>query len=296
MGPTASGKTDLALALAKAHPIEIISVDSSQIYREMDIGTAKPTVAEQTEVPHHLIDILDPAESYSAAQFARDAMHCVQEIQARGNLPVLVGGTMLYFHAFLHGLAPLPSSDPQIRAQLEEEKTTEGLAHLYAELQRLDPEAATRIKATDPQRILRALEVYRASGKSLTEWCEDQLPQKLPFSTINIAIIPSDRATLHHRIVLRFTEMLKKGFIEEVERLYSRSDLHIKLPSMRSVGYRQVWDYLSGNCSFTTMQERGIIATRQLAKRQLTWLRSWQDLHCYDSDNEQIVQHLLKML
>ena len=296
MGPTASGKTNLAFALAEHLPIEIISVDSGQIYRGMDIGAAKPTASEQAQVPHHLIDILDPSESYSAAQFCLDALRCIEEIQSRGKIPILVGGTMLYFHALQQGLAPLPSSVPALRAQLEEEKNTLGLAALYAELQGCDPEAANNIKSTDPQRILRALEVYRSSGKTISAWCKEQSPQKLPFLPLNIAIIPSDRAILHNRIVLRFTEMLKRGFIEEVERLYSRADLHSGLPAMRSVGYRQVWDYLSGNCSFAFMQERGVIATRQLAKRQLTWLRSWQDLHRYDSDDQQLVQRILTML
>lgn len=296
MGPTASGKTDLAFALAEHLPIEIISVDSTQIYRGMDIGSAKPTKEEQQKVPHHLIDILDPKETYSAAQFCADALACIEEIQARQKIPILVGGTMLYFRALQQGLAPLPSSDPVIRAELEEQMQLEGLASLYDELQVVDPQSASRIKATDPQRIQRALEVYRASGKTLTEWCKEQLPQKLPFEPLNVAIIPSEREILHHRIVLRFTEMLKKGFIEEVEALYSRVDLHLGLPSMRSVGYRQVWDYLAGNCSFAVMQERSIIATRQLAKRQLTWLRRWQDLHRYSRDDPQLVQQIMKML
>ncbi len=296
MGPTASGKTDLAFALARQLPIEIISVDSSQIYRGMDVGTAKPTLAEQAQVPHHLIDILDPSESYSAAQFCQDANRLIEEIIARGKIPILVGGTMLYFHALQQGLAKLPTSDPMIRAQLETELVTRGLASLYEELQQVDPHAAGRIKSTDTQRIQRALEVFRSSGKTITAWCEGQCPQNLSFLPVNVGIIPSDRAILYSRIVLRFTEMLKKGFIEEVEWLYFRADLHSKLPATRSVGYRQVWDYLAGNCSFAVMQERSVIATRQLAKRQLTWLRSWQDLHRYASDDPQLVQHILKLL
>lgn len=296
MGPTASGKTDLAFAIAERYPVEIVNVDSTQIYRGMDIGTAKPTREEQAKVPHHLLDILDPSESYSAAQFCHDALKCISEIQQRGKLPLLVGGTMLYFHALQYGLASLPSSDPAIRAELEEEMALKGLPDLYSELQRVDPIAASRIKPTDSQRIQRALEVYRITGKNLSAWLEEQVPQNLPFSPLNIAIIPPVRETLHNRIVLRFTKMLKKGFIDEVEGLYLRADLDTGFPAIRSVGYRQVWDYLSGNTSFAIMQEQIIIATRQLAKRQLTWLRSWQNLHRYDSDDTQIVQRILKML
>lgn len=296
MGPTASGKTDLAFAIAERYPVEIVNVDSTQIYRGMDIGTAKPTREEQAKVPHHLLDILDPSESYSAAQFCHDALKCISEIQQRGKLPLLVGGTMLYFHALQYGLASLPSSDPAIRAELEEEMALKGLPDLYSELQRVDPIAASRIKPTDPQRIQRALEVYRITGKTLSAWLEEQVPQNLPFSPLNIAIIPPARETLHNRIVLRFTKMIKKGFIDEVEGLYLRADLDTGFPAIRSVGYRQVWDYLSGNTSFAIMQEQIIIATRQLAKRQLTWLRSWQNLHRYDSDDTQIVQRILKML
>ncbi len=296
MGPTASGKTDLAFAIAEHLPVEIINVDSTQVYRGMDIGTAKPTLEEQAQVPHHLIDILDPSESYSVAQFCQDALRCINDIHLRGKIPLLVGGTMLYFHALQHGLAPLPSSDPSIRAELEEELSSKGLNELYLELEQVDPVAASRIKPTDPQRIQRALEVYRLSGKSLSAWLEKQESQNLTFLPLNIAIIPPDRETLHHRIVLRFTKMLKKGFIEEVERLYFRADLNAGLPALRSVGYRQVLEYLSGNTSFAIMQEHCIIATRQLAKRQITWLRSWQDLHRYDSDDTQLVQRILKML
>ncbi len=296
MGATASGKTDLAFAIAEQLPVEIINVDSTQIYRGMDIGTAKPTPEEQAKVPHHLIDILDPSESYSAAQFCLDALQCIEEIQQRGKIPLLVGGTMLYFHALQQGLAPLPSSDPAIRAELDEEMSCRGLSELYSELHRVDPLAANRIKPTDPQRIQRALEVYRITGKSLSSWLDEQTPQNLPFLPLNIAIIHPDRETLHSRIVLRFTKMLEKGFIEEVERLYFRADLNSGMPALRSVGYRQVWEYLSGNTSFATMQENSIISTRQLAKRQITWLRSWQDLHRYESDDPQLVQRILKML
>lgn len=296
MGPTASGKTDLAFELAEHLPVEIVNVDSTQVYRGMDIGTAKPTPEEQAKVAHHLLDILDPLESYSAAQFCEDAMKCINDIHERGKLPLLVGGTMLYFHALQYGLASMPSSDPTIRAELEEEMALKGLPELYSELQRVDPVAASRIKPTDPQRIQRALEVYRITGKCLSAWLEEQEPQNLSFLPLNIAIIPPARETLHNRIVLRFTKMIKKGFIDEVEQLYFRADLNTGLPAIRSVGYRQVWDYLSGNTSFAAMQEQIIIATRQLAKRQLTWLRSWQNLHRYDSDDKQIVQRILKML
>lgn len=296
MGPTASGKSDCAMALADYLPIEIITVDSAQIYQGMDIGTAKPTADEQSKVPHHLIDILDPSQPYSAAQFCTDALQCIEAIQRRGNVPILVGGTMLYFYALQQGLAPLPPSDPAMRAELEAEMEKLGLSALYTQLQEADPVAASRIEPTDPHRIQRALAVFRSSGKTLTDWCKEQKPQNLPFQTINIAIIPSEREILHRRIVLRFTEMLEKGFIEEVEQLYSRAELHSGLSAIRAVGYRQVWDYLAGNTSVAVMEERGIIATRQLAKRQLTWLRRWQDLHCYESNSSQLVQQILKML
>ncbi|MDQ2995153.1 MAG: tRNA (adenosine(37)-N6)-dimethylallyltransferase MiaA [Pseudomonadota bacterium] len=296
MGPTASGKTALAVALAKYHDVEIINVDSTLVYRGMDIGTAKPTPEELAVVPHHLIDIRDPSVPYSSAEFRQDALIAIEDILARGKLPILVGGTMLYFHVLQNGLAPLPAADVTTRSALVAEIQAEGLSSLYAELERVDPVAASRIKPTDSQRIQRAVEVHRLTGKSLSAWCDDQLAQNLPYQTINIAIVPNDRATLHERIAIRFTKMLKRGFLEEVERLYSRPDLHSDLPAMRAVGYRQAWDYLAGCSSYDVMQERGIIATRQLAKRQLTWIRGWRDIQLFNSEAADLVQHVLMVL
>jgi len=293
MGPTAAGKTDLALELARVLPCELISVDSALIYRGMDIGTAKPDKATLAEFPHRLIDIRDPAESYSAAEFRADALAAMAEISSRGRIPLLVGGTMLYFKALLEGLADMPGADPHVRAELEARAQVEGWAALHRELQEVDPESAARIHPNDPQRLVRALEVYRVSGLSMTEHRQRQAAQnrvmgasgtgRFPYTVAHLAIAPAQRQTLHVRIAQRFQSMLEQGFVDEVERLRQRSDLHPGLPSIRAVGYRQVWDYLDGNLSEAQMRERGIIATRQLAKRQFTWLRSWADLHWLDS-------------
>lgn len=293
MGPTASGKTDLAIELARVLPCEIISVDSALIYRGMDIGTAKPSAELLAEFPHRLIDIRDPAESYSAAEFRGDALAAMAEITAAGRIPLLVGGTMLYFKALLEGLADMPSADPQIRAQLEAQAAAEGLAALHAELTRVDPESAARIHPNDPQRLVRALEVYRASGLSMSEHRRRQVLQNLhsaapqgqalPYTVAHLAIAPAQRQVLHERIARRFHLMLEQGLVAEVEALHARGDLHPGLPSIRSVGYRQVWEYLEGRLTREEMIERGIIATRQLAKRQFTWLRSWSHLHWLDS-------------
>ncbi|WP_026376689.1 tRNA (adenosine(37)-N6)-dimethylallyltransferase MiaA [Aestuariibacter salexigens] len=282
MGPTASGKTDLAMKLVEALPCDIVSVDSALIYKGMDIGTAKPDAEELRRAPHRLIDILDPAESYSVADFQRDALQHMQEISQAGRIPLLVGGTMMYFKALVEGLSTLPKSDPDIRRQLDAEWKANGLQALHQQLADVDPQAAQRIHQNDPQRILRALEVYRVSGKPISEW-QQQNSGAAPYTFHQFALAPQDRAVLHERIALRFDQMLENGLIEEVQRLRARGDLHLDLPSMRSVGYRQVWQYLDGELDYAEMRERGIIATRQLAKRQLTWLRGWPSLNWIDT-------------
>lgn len=275
MGPTASGKTGLAIQLSTQLPCEIISVDSALIYRGMDIGTAKPTPQELAETPHRLIDIKDPAESYSAADFRLDALQAMQEISDNGKIPLLVGGTMLYYKALLEGLSPLPQANPEIRSQIEEKAQQFGWQALHQELAKVDPQSASRIHPNDPQRINRALEVYYLTGKSLTELTE-QKGEPLPYQLLQFAIAPQDRSILHQRIELRFQQMLEQGFIQEVEKLYQRKDLHLDLPSIRCVGYRQAWEFLQGKYDYDEMVYRSICATRQLAKRQITWLRGWK--------------------
>ncbi|MCH5509631.1 tRNA (adenosine(37)-N6)-dimethylallyltransferase MiaA [Pseudomonas syringae] len=306
MGPTAAGKTDLAIELTKVLPCELISVDSALVYRGMDIGTAKPSKTQLAEHPHRLIDILDPAQSYSAADFRSDALAAMAEITARGNIPLLVGGTMLYFKALLDGLADMPAADTQVRAQLEADAQAFGWQALHDQLAVVDPVSAARIHPNDPQRLIRALEVYRVSGMSMTAHREQQTAQsteaaasgrqQLPYTVANLAIAPADRKVLHQRIALRFEQMLDQGFLDEVLALRSRGDLHSGLPSIRAVGYRQVWDHLDGKLTRDEMQERGIIATRQLAKRQFTWLRSWDDLHWLDSLASDNLSRALKYL
>ena len=303
MGPTAAGKTDLALALADALPCELISVDSALIYRGMDIGTAKPDKATLERYPHCLVDICDPAESYSAAEFRTDALAAMADITARGRIPLLVGGTMLYYKALLEGLAEMPSADPVVRAELEAWAGAEGWEALHRELARVDPQSAARIHPNDPQRLTRALEVYRVSGLSMTELHQrqngaTQAPgmAHLPYTVAQFAIAPVERKVLHERIALRFHLMLEQGFVEEVEALRMRGDLHAGLPSIRAVGYRQVWDYLGGQLTRKDMTERGIIATRQLAKRQFTWLRGWENLHWLDSLANDNLARALKYL
>lgn len=279
MGPTAAGKTDLAIALHERISVDIISVDSALVYRGMDIGTAKPSAEELRRAPHRLIDICDPAEAYSAADFARDARAAMAEIVAAGRTPLLVGGTMLYFKALLEGLSPMPPSDPGIRAAIEEEARSQGWPALHAQLAEVDPVCAARLHPNHSQRISRALEVYRLSGIPMSSWQTGEGDGLLDsYRWIQIAIAPQERTVLHQRIALRFDKMLELGFIEEVEALYRRGDLHEDMPSIRAVGYRQVWQFLAGECDRTTMCERAIAATRQLAKRQLTWLRGWHDL------------------
>jgi tRNA dimethylallyltransferase len=283
MGPTASGKTALATALYQHLRCELVSVDSALVYRGMDIGTAKPTAAELKLAPHHLIDIRDPAQSYSAADFRADALRLIAEIQHRGNIPVLVGGTMLYFKALLEGISPLPEADTAVRQQLEREAAVWGWSALHAELAKIDPISAQRIHPNDPQRINRALEVYRITGCSLTELTANK-GEPFPHSVHQFAIAPDDRAILHTRIAQRYEQMLAAGFEQEVAALKQRTDLHPDLPSMRCVGYRQMWQYLDGEYSYDEMIQRGIAATRQLAKRQLTWLRGWQGVSWLESE------------
>jgi len=278
MGPTASGKTELAIRLCEEHNCEIISVDSALIYKGFDIGSAKPNADEQARAPHLLIDILDPSEPYSAADFRKDALKLMAEICARGKTPLLVGGTMLYFKALLEGLSPLPKSDPNIRQDIENEAAEHGWQWLHDKLAEIDPVSAKRIHPNDPQRLSRALEVYRISGKSMTDLSQT-VDNDLPFDIVQFAIYPDERAQLNERIELRYKQMLDLGFEDEVRALYQRGDLHVDMPSIRCVGYRQMWDYIEGNLDYDEMVYRGIVATRQLAKRQMTWLRGWDKLH-----------------
>ncbi len=281
MGPTASGKTDLAIELSRHYPVDLISVDSALIYRGMDIGTAKPDPETLRRYPHALIDILDPAESYSAWQFVQDATRLIEQSREAGRLPLLVGGTMLYFHALQRGMNALPQSDPALRAELEREWREQGLQALHQELARIDPESARRIRPGDPQRILRALEVYRLSGQPLSRLqAAPAQPPAIDFIPLRLDV--ADRAWLHRRIEQRFGRMLEQGFEAEVRRLRARADLHPQLPSMRCVGYRQMWQYLDGQLNRQQMVERGVIATRQLAKRQLTWLRKYPEQGRFD--------------
>lgn len=296
MGPTASGKTALAINLRKTLPVELISVDSALIYKGMDIGTAKPSAQELAEAPHRLLDILDPAEAYSAADFRRDALKAMAEITAAGRIPLLVGGTMLYFKALLEGLSPLPSADPAIRAQIEQQAAEQGWETLYRQLQDIDPVAASRIHPNDPQRLSRALEVFIISGKTLTELTQTS-GEALPYQVHQFAIAPASRELLHQRIEQRFHQMLASGFEAEVRALFARGDLHTDLPSIRCVGYRQMWSYLSGEIPFDDMVYRGICATRQLAKRQITWLRGWEGVHWLDSESpEQARNEVLQVV
>lgn len=282
MGPTASGKTALAISLAQQIGGEIISVDSALVYKGMDIGTAKPSMEERAGVAHHLIDIIDPSQSYSVSQFVYDTERLIGEILARGKLPILAGGTMMYFNALINGISPLPKSDEKIRDEITQQAQRLGWSKLHDELRGVDPISGERIHPNDPQRITRALEVYRSTGKTLTHW-QQQEGEKCPYNIAQFAIAPADRAVLHERIATRFDMMLEQGFEKEVVKLYERSDLHEDLPSIRSVGYRQMWQYLDGQLSYAEMRERGIIATRQLAKRQLTWLRGWEQVTWLDT-------------
>ncbi|HEY5602903.1 MAG TPA: tRNA (adenosine(37)-N6)-dimethylallyltransferase MiaA [Gammaproteobacteria bacterium] len=274
LGPTASGKTDIAIRLVEDLPCEIISVDSAMVYRGMNIGTAKPSAEILQKAPHRLIDICDPAETYSAAQFIEDALREMNEIHAKGKIPLLVGGTFLYFRALSAGLSPLPAADPGLRGQLNAEAMAVGWAKMHQRLAMVDPETAARIHPNDPQRIQRALEVYELTGEAMSSIVRRDNPGKLPYTVSKLILAPGDRTVLHDRIAIRFNHMLKMGLVEEVEQLYKRGDLHRDLPSIRAVGYRQVWAYLEGELQYDAMIQKGIIATRQFAKRQFTWLRS----------------------
>jgi tRNA dimethylallyltransferase len=286
-GPTASGKTAFALECAARFDGEIVSVDSALVYRGLEIGAAKPSPEERAQVPHHLIDVRDPWETYSAADFARDARAAIADILARGKTPILAGGTGLYFHALLQGLAPMPEADPMLRAAIAEEAARVGWPAMHAELARVDPDAARRIHATDPQRIQRALEVYRASGRPISEWQRTHVGDRLPVRVFKLVLAPRERAVLHERIARRFDAMLDAGFLDEVRRLRALPELErhpapLDLPAIRAVGYRQAWEFLEGQGDATTFRERAIAATRQLAKRQWTWLRGeldavWRD-------------------
>ena len=283
MGPTGSGKTALAVELVRRLGCEIVSVDSAMIYRGMDIGTAKPGPEVLAAAPHRLIDIMDPAEAYSAKRFRDDALAAMAEIRAAGRIPLLVGGTMLYFDALQHGLSPLPSADPALRAELEARAAREGWEALHAELKRVDPAAGARIHPNDPQRIQRALEVFRLTGIPLTELQGRAAVQADTDRYIKLALAPVDRAELHEIIEARFRSMLSDGFLDEVKRLRARGDLHTGLPSMRAVGYRQLWEHLEGATGLEEAVRRGIVATRRYAKRQLTWLRSEPDVSWFVS-------------
>jgi tRNA dimethylallyltransferase len=306
MGPTASGKTGVAVDLVRHLPVEIISVDSALVFRDMDIGTAKPDKATLTRAPHHLIDIIDPTEAYSAAAFRHDALRLMHDITARGKIPLLVGGTMLYFKALREGLSDLPPSDPKVRATLDAEIAEHGIEHLHSELARVDAETAARLKPTDTQRIQRAMEIYRISGQSMSTLINKTTPplplageglgerevDSIPYRIIPIALIPSDRAQLHARIATRFKAMLEQGLLNELRMLREKYPLHRDMTAMRCVGYRQAWQFMEGEIDDTQLLETGIIATRQLAKRQLTWLRSMPEnieLDCLAPDLAQRV-------
>jgi len=324
MGPTASGKTDLAIELCERLPCDIISVDSALIYRGMDIGTAKPSADELARAPHRLIDICDPAETYSAADFRSDALAEMKQISEAGRIPLLVGGTMMYFKALLHGMSGLPSASPELRAKLEREAAEHGWQTLHEELQSQDPVAARLIHPNNRQRLLRAVEVIRLTGKPIsafwqaptgqhassgerapggdvedytyfTRWQADE-GDALPYTITQLAIAPVERKVLHERIELRFRRMLAAGFLDEVRALMARGDLEPELPSMRCVGYRQAWEYLAGDSEYEEFVNKGVAATRQLAKRQLTWLRKWSDVHWLDSDDKLVASKALKKL
>lgn len=297
MGPTASGKTELAVALVERLPLDIISVDSVMVYRGMDIGSAKPDPEILVRAPHRLIDIRDPAKAYSAAQFRKDALREMAAISAAGRIPLLVGGTMLYFRALLSGLSTLPSANAEIRTRLEAEAEVAGWENLHRRLAKVDMVAAARIHPNDPQRIQRALEVYELTGIPLSQLQrQQQVDQPLPYRIIKLAVAPADRSVLHQRIAARFEQMLRSGLIEEVEGLRGRGDLHLDLPALRAVGYRQVWEFLEGDINHTEMVERGIIATRQLAKRQFTWLRAERTLTLLDSLDGRLQDKALKYI
>ena len=292
MGPTASGKTALAMALYDALPCDIISVDSALVYKGMDIGTAKPTAEELAKYPHQLIDIRDPAESYSAADFCHDALKAIAVSRAKGRIPLLVGGTMMYFKSLIEGISPLPEADPEIRKAIELEAKEKGWLAMHEQLASFDPVSAERIHCNDPQRLARAIEVYRKTGNTLTQLTEIK-GDKVSGNVLQFAIAPKERSDLHARIELRVNQMIEQNFQQEVVALKARNDLHHDLPAIRCVGYRQMWQHLQGECDHDEMVFKGICATRQLAKRQLTWLRSWQNLHWLHMEDENNLQVIL---
>jgi len=299
IGPTASGKTGLAIKLMEYFPIELISVDSALVYKGMDVGTAKPTKEELQFAPHRLISFLDPSKPYSAAEFCKDALREMNEITANGNIPVLVGGTMLYFRALEYGLAKLPVANQQLREKLSNKADKYGWGYLHDRLKEVDSESASRIHPNDKQRIQRALEVYQLTGKALTTHQKEAQMDALPYRLMKIALIPESREWIRDLAEVRFNQMLNNGLIEEVQSLYNRGDLNSDLPAMRSVGYRQVWDYIEGKTDFSEMKELAVIATRQLAKRQMTWMRSEKKITPYDAkeyDLLKIVDDIEKFL
>ncbi|WP_349431449.1 tRNA (adenosine(37)-N6)-dimethylallyltransferase MiaA [Methylomarinum sp. Ch1-1] len=296
MGPTASGKTALAVQLAQTLDAEIISVDSALVYKGMDIGTAKPTLEERAGVPHHLIDILEPTESFSTGQFRKQALQLMDDITRRGKLPLLVGGTMLYFNALLHGLAELPQADEEIRKKLDRELAQMGKQAMHRRLQQVDPQAAARIHPNDPQRIQRALEVYEISGKPISSFFTQAEQQQIPYRQIKLMVAPEDRKILHDQIARRFKLMLEQGLVAEVEALYRRGDVDVSMPSIRAVGYRQVWSYLCGELDFETMTDKAVAATRQLAKRQFTWLRREKDAAKLASGDSDLLSRALECI
>lgn len=294
MGPTAVGKTGVALELVQHLPCDVISVDSAMVYRGLDIGTAKPTPAELQRAPHRLINICDAAEAYSAGRFLADADREIQDILQHQRIPLLVGGTHLYFHILQQGLATLPTADPQVRAQLNAQAAVEGWPALHRQLAAVDPQLAARLHPQDGQRIERALEIFMLTGKPASEIFTTHKEEMLPYRYVNIAL-GLERTELHERIVQRFDHMLQQGLIEEVEQLRQRSDLHPDLPALRAVGYRQVWRYLAGDLTYETMREQGIIATRQLAKRQMTWLRRWPEVHWFAGNDKNLLTQILRL-
>jgi tRNA dimethylallyltransferase len=296
MGPTASGKTDLALALHQYLPVDIVSVDSAMVYRGMDIGTAKPPREVLARVPHRLIDICDPAESYSAGRFREDARHAIAEIRAAGRIPLLVGGTGLYFRALEQGFSSLPPSDPLVRAEIIREADRVGWQQMYARLEEIDPISAKKIHPNDPQRIGRALEVYRLSDQPLSDLVSQGKDGGLGLPLIKIVLSPARRGCLHEAIRRRFLHMLKAELVQEVRSLYERGDLHAGLPAMRLVGYRQVWQYLAGELEYNDMINKAITATRQLAKRQLTWIRAESNARWFNSESEGVLEEVMIFL
>ena len=296
MGPTASGKTDIAVQLVQDLPVEIISVDSAMVYRGMDIGTAKPNAAVLARAPHHLIDICDAAEPYSAAQFSEDARNTMAEITSRGKIPLLVGGTFLYFRALYEGLSALPEADANLRLQLEAEAQLLGWAGLHQRLADIDPESAAKIHPNDPQRIQRALEVYGLTGETMSSLQRREKSSDFPYRVLKLVVAPSERAELHERIAIRFNHMLDIGLLDEVRYFFERQDMNKHLPSMRAVGYRQVWSYLQGELQYPEMIQKGIVATRQFAKRQFTWLRSDDEAIWFDALTNDIYSQIRKKI